>query len=51
MKIGVITFVSDPQFEDLIIETLIGGDLPDFYLELRAITFNEVQCELDLPPA
>ncbi len=42
MKIGVITFVSDPQFEDLIIETLIGGDLPDFYLELRAITFTEV---------
>lgn len=42
MKIGVITFVSDPHLEDLIIATLINGDLPDYYLELRAINALEL---------
>ena len=43
MKIGVITFVSDAQYEDLIIESLINGDLGEYYLELRAITISEIE--------
>lgn len=38
MKIGIISFLSDAQFEDAVIETLICDELPDLFLEFRAIS-------------
>lgn len=50
MNIGIISLLSDSHFEDKVIASLISPELPDLFLEFRAISQVQLMNFLDSRP-